>query len=98
MLWGKLMEISRAVCRYCFNVAVCKRHEGEGIEMFSEVAGFLFGPFCYPLYFASFLHAVDLFVNITGPRSTDSEPRSPLVHATGKDFEVQFEGEPKEMR
>jgi hypothetical protein len=65
--------------------------------MLNQITGFLFGPFCYPIYFASFLHAFDFFVNFAEPKPIKSEPRSPLVHATGKDFELQPNGEPKEM-
>jgi hypothetical protein len=42
--------------------------------MFSQVTTFLCGPFFYPLYFASFLHAFDFFVNFAAPESIPSEP------------------------
>jgi hypothetical protein len=44
--------------------------------MFSELADFLCGPFFYPVFFASFLHAFDFFVNLGAPQSTKSQPRS----------------------
>jgi hypothetical protein len=48
--------------------------------MFSQVTAFLCGPFFYPVYFASFLHAFDFFVNFAAPKSIQSEPRSPFLH------------------
>jgi hypothetical protein len=47
--------------------------------MFSQVATFLCGPFFYPVYFASFLHAFDFFVNFAAPESIRSEPCSPFT-------------------
>lgn len=46
--------------------------------MLIRVVGFLFGPFFYPVYFASFLHVVDFFANIAAPKSINSETKSPL--------------------
>jgi hypothetical protein len=48
--------------------------------MFSQVTTFLCGPFFYPVYFASFLHAFDFFVNFSAPKSIHSEPRSSFLH------------------
>jgi hypothetical protein len=50
--------------------------------MFSQVTTFLCGPFFYPVYFASFLHAFDFFANFTAPESIRSEPRSPFLPST----------------
>jgi hypothetical protein len=58
--------------------------------MLIRVAEFLFGPFCYPVYFASFLHVVDLFANVTVPKSTDSEMKPPLSHSLAVDYELQL--------
>jgi hypothetical protein len=46
--------------------------------MLMSVVAFLCGPFCYPVYFASFLHVVDIFVNVTVPKATNPESKSPL--------------------
>jgi hypothetical protein len=43
--------------------------------MFTQVTTFLCGPFFYPVYFASFLHAFDFFVNFaTPPRLRSQRP------------------------
>jgi hypothetical protein len=46
----------------------------------SQVTAFLFGPFFYPVYFATFLHAVDFFVNFAAPKAIKSERQSPFLH------------------
>ena len=48
--------------------------------MFSQVTTFLCGPFFYPVYFASFLHAFDFFVNFAGPQPSPSRPQSAFPH------------------
>jgi len=50
--------------------------------MFSQVTTFLCGPFFYPVYFASFLHAFDFFVNFAAPKSIQFEPRLPYLPST----------------
>ena len=47
--------------------------------MFTQITTFLCGPFFYPVYFASFLHAFDFFMNFDAPESIPSEPRSPFL-------------------
>jgi hypothetical protein len=66
--------------------------------MLSQVAAFVFGPFCTPLFFAGFLHAVDFFVTDAAPKSNDSEPQLPSQRPLRNDFELPPCGEPKEMR
>jgi hypothetical protein len=46
--------------------------------MFTQLTEFLCGPFFYPVFFATFLHAFDFFVISAAPEPTQSEPRSPL--------------------
>jgi hypothetical protein len=46
--------------------------------MFTQVTEFLCGPFFYPVFFASLLHAFDFFVLSAAPESTQSKPRSPF--------------------
>lgn len=47
--------------------------------MVSQITRFLCGPFFYPVYFATLLHAFDFFVTIA-PKSNQSQPPSPLRH------------------
>jgi hypothetical protein len=65
--------------------------------MFSQVTTFLCGPFFYPVYFASFLHAFDFFVNFDAPESIPSEPRSPFLPAA-INFISQPTGDHKEKK
>ena len=48
--------------------------------MFTQLTAFMCGPFFYPVFFASFLHAFDYFVSSAAPESTQSQPRSPFQH------------------
>ena len=66
--------------------------------MFSQVTSFLFGPFCYPVFLASFLHAIDFFVNFAAPKSIDSDSQSQFPHVLAIDLELQSAGEPKERK
>jgi hypothetical protein len=66
--------------------------------MLSQVTAFLCGPFFYPLYFASFLHTFDFFVNFAAPKSTQSEPRSPFLHPSAIDSVLQPTGNQKEKK
>jgi hypothetical protein len=67
-------------------------------NMFSQVTSFLCGPFFYPLYFASFLHTFDFFVNFAALKSTQSEPRSPFLHPSAIDSVLQSTGHQKEKK
>ena len=64
--------------------------------MFSQLTEFLCGPFFYPVYFASCLHAFDFFLNFAAPQSTQSEPRSQRPQAINS--VSQFPGNHKEMK
>jgi hypothetical protein len=66
--------------------------------MLMRVAAFLCGPFCYPVYFASFLHVIDFFANVTVPKSIDSEPRLPLAQKLFGGFRIATCSETKEIR
>jgi hypothetical protein len=66
--------------------------------MFSQVTTFLCGPFFYPVYFASFLHAFDFFVNFAGPKSIQFEPQSPFLHPSAIDSVSRPTGDPKEKK
>jgi hypothetical protein len=59
--------------------------------MFSQLTTFLCGPFFYPVYFATFLHAFDFFVNFATPSLTQPRPRSPFSHAPAFDSVLQPE-------
>ena len=43
--------------------------------MFTQVADFLCGPFFYPVFFASLLHAFDFFVISAAPDPPQPQPR-----------------------
>ena len=66
--------------------------------MFSQVTEFLCGPFFYPVYFASLLHAFDFFVNFAAPQSIQSEPPSPFLHPSAIDSVSQPTGNQKEKK
>jgi hypothetical protein len=66
--------------------------------MFSQLTTFLCGPFFYPVYFASFLHVFDFFLNFATPSFTQSEPRSPFPHASAIDSVLQPTGNHKEKK
>jgi hypothetical protein len=66
--------------------------------MFSQLTTFLCGPFFYPVYFASFLHAFDFFVNFATPSFTRSESRSPFPYASGFDSVLQPASNHKENK
>ena len=66
--------------------------------MFSQVTTFVCGPFFYPLYFATFLHAFDFFVNFAAPKSTQFEPQSPFQRSSAIDSLFQPAGKHKEMK
>jgi hypothetical protein len=62
--------------------------------MFSQLTALLCGPFFYPVYFASFLHAFDFFLNFTTPSFPQSEPRSPLTARAGDRFRIAARTQP----
>ncbi len=64
--------------------------------MFTQVTTFLCGPFFYPVYFASFLHAFDFFANFAAPQSTQSRLRSQRPLAINS--VSQFPGNHKEKK
>ena len=66
--------------------------------MFSQVTTFFCGPFFYPVYFATFLHAFDFFANFDSPKSIQSEPQSPFRHSSAIDSAFQPTGIHKEMK
>jgi hypothetical protein len=66
--------------------------------MFSQLTTFLCGPFFYPVYFASFLHAFDFFVNFATPSFARSESRSPFPYASAFDSVLQPASNHKENK
>lgn len=66
--------------------------------MFSQLTTFLCGPFFYPVYFASFLHAYDFFLNFATPSLTHSEPRSPFPYLSAMDSVLEPTGNQKEKK
>jgi hypothetical protein len=66
--------------------------------MFSQLTTFLCGPFFYPVYCASFLHAYDFFVNFATPNFTRSEPRSHFPYASAFDSVLQPASNHKENK
>ena len=48
--------------------------------MFTQVTEFLCGPFFYPVFFASLLHAFDFFVISAAPEPTQFQSRMRLRH------------------
>jgi len=57
--------------------------------MFSQLTEFLCGPFFYPVFFASLLHAFDSFVYSAPQESTQSEPRSRFQYPTAFDSGIR---------
>jgi hypothetical protein len=49
--------------------------------MITQLTEFLCGPFFYPVFFASFLHAFDFFVISAAPQPPQSESRLPFRHS-----------------
>jgi hypothetical protein len=49
--------------------------------MFTQVTEFLCGPFFYPVFFATFLHAFDFFVISAAPEPPKSKPRLPFHYS-----------------
>jgi hypothetical protein len=66
--------------------------------MFSQLTTFLCGPFFYPVYLASFLHAYDFFLNFATPNFIQPEPRSLFPHASVIDSVLQSARNHKEKK
>ena len=49
--------------------------------MLSRIAAFLYGVACYVVFLAAFLYAIGFLGNVVVPKSIDSGPRSPFIHA-----------------
>jgi hypothetical protein len=66
--------------------------------MFSQLTEFLCGPFFYPVYFASLLHAFDFFLYSAVPEPTQYESQSRLAPRWATDSVLQPTGYPKEKK
>jgi hypothetical protein len=66
--------------------------------MLVRVLTFFFGPFWYPVYFASFLHVIDFFTNIALTKSINSEGDPPLPRKLRGGFQMATCIETKEIR
>jgi len=60
--------------------------------MFSQITALFCGPFFYPVYFASLLHAFDFFVNSAVPKSIRPEPRNPFLRRSAIDSKLHSAG------
>jgi protein-S-isoprenylcysteine O-methyltransferase Ste14 len=49
--------------------------------MLSRIMAFLYGVACYVVFLAAFLYAIGFLGNVVVPKSIDSGPRSPFIHA-----------------
>ena len=49
--------------------------------MLSRITAFLYGVACYVVFLAVFLYAIGFLGNVVVPKSIDSGPRSPFIHA-----------------
>ena len=49
--------------------------------MLSRITAFLYGVACYAVFLATFLYAIGFLGNVVVPKSIDSGPRSPFIHA-----------------
>ena len=54
--------------------------------MFSRIAGFLYGVFCYGISMAMFVYAMGFLANIGVAKTLDSVPYTPFMHALAVDI------------
>jgi hypothetical protein len=66
--------------------------------MFSQLTEFLCGPFFYPVYFASLLHAFDFFLYSAVPEPTQYQPQSRFIPRRANDSVLQPTGNHKEKK
>jgi hypothetical protein len=66
--------------------------------MFSELTEFLFGPFFYPVYFASLLHAFDFVLYSPVPEPTRYESQSRFARRWMTDSVSRPTGNHKEKK
>ncbi len=53
--------------------------------MFSRITAFVYGSFCYLVFFATLLYAIGFLANFGVPRPMDSAPQLPLIQALAID-------------